>query len=395
MKRHPGFTGNLPKPEEIVSNTRGSFAWGVLHDRHPAIIEQISEALPYPPHVRQGLESLNGELESTIKPLRSDAHDGDDWALWGRDYIGESWYDVPFLWAESFFYRKLLEAVDYFRPGPWNSIDPFQPQKAAELRDPGLEADLAALESLQALPLEEQVTAALDAALWGNRADLGFLLSDLNTAHRKQAGALVADDGDKVRALLTAGGMDNVCLVADNAGRELIPDLVLIDLMLRTDFAHTVGLHLKPHPYYVSDATTADLIACLRRLSEADSTRPVAQRLTLAVAEGRLSISTYPFYCAPLPYHHLPAELSEVFAKSALVILKGDLNYRRLVGDREWSATVPFSQAVAYFPTKVVSLRTLKSDVVVGLRPDEVSALDDEGLCWRTNGTHGLIQMSP
>jgi len=394
-KQHPGFTGDLSKPEEIVSDTPGSFAWGVLHDRHPAIIQQISAALPYPPHIRQALESLKTELDATIQPLRSDAHDGEDWARWGRDYVGERWYDVPFLWAESFFYRKLLEAVDYFRPGPWYSIDPFQPQKSAELRDPALDADLAALDSLQALPLEEQVTAALDAALWGNRADLGFLLSDPNAAHRKQAGALVADDGDKVRDLLAAGGLGTVCLVADNAGRELIPDLILVDLMLRTNSVRTVDLHLKPHPYYVSDATTADLIACLRRLSEADSTRPVAQRLALAVADGRLLISTHPFYCAPLTYHDLPSDLSKVFAKASLVILKGDLNYRRLVGDREWPATVPFSQAVAYIPTKVVALRTLKSDVVVGLGADEVSALDDEAHNWRTSGTHGLIQMSP
>jgi len=381
-------------PEEIMSNTPGSFAWGVLHDRHPAIIQQIGAALPYPPHIRQALESLRTELDVTIKPLRDDAHDADDWARWGHDYLGECWYDVPFLWAESYFYRKLLEAVDYFHRGPWNSIDPFQPQKSAELRDPGLEADLAALSALQTLPLEEQITAALDAALWGNRADLGFLLSDPTVAHRKQAGALVADDGDKVRDLLTAGGLHTVCLVADNAGRELIPDLVLIDLMLRTSSARTVDLHLKPHPYYVSDATTADLIACLRRLSEVDSTRPVAQRLCLAAADGRLLISAHPFYSAPLTYHDLPADLSKVFAKAGLVILKGDLNYRRLVGDRHWPTATSFSEAVAYFPTRVAALRTLKSDVVIGLGADEVSTLDDEADNWRINGTHGLIQVS-
>lgn len=394
-KQDPGYSGMLPKAQEILSNTPGSFAWGVLHDRHPAIIEQISAALPYPPHIRHALETFKGELDATIQPLRKDAHDGDDWAHWTSDYLGESWYDVPFLWAESFFYRKLLEAVDYFHPGPWNSIDPFRPQKSAELRDPRLEADLAALSGLQALPLEEQVTAALDAALWGNRADLGFLLSDPNAAHRKQAGALVANDGDQVRDLVAEGGLDAVCLVADNAGRELIPDLILIDLILRTNSARTVDLHLKPHPYYVSDATTADLIACLRRLSEAESSRPVAQRLALAAAHGRLLINTHPFYCAPLTYHDLPADLSQAFAKVELVIFKGDLNYRRLVGDRDWPATVPFSQAVAYFPTKVVALRTLKSDVVVGLGADEVSALDEEAHNWRTSGTHGLIQMAP
>ena len=28
--------------------------------------------------------------------------------------FGKSWYEVPFLWAESYFYRKLLDAVGFF-----------------------------------------------------------------------------------------------------------------------------------------------------------------------------------------------------------------------------------------------------------------------------------------
>ena len=387
-------TGELTKPKDIVSNVRGSFAWSVLHDRHPAIIQQASAALPYPPHIRKALETLQSELGATIQPLRTESHDTDLWARWGRDYIGENWYDVPFLWAESFFYRKLLEAVEYFQPGPWNAIDQFAPQKSAELHDLALDKDLVALGRLQILPLSEQITAALDAALWGNRADLGFLLSDPSAAHNKQAGALVADDGDALRGLLTSGDLDRVCLVADNAGRELISDLILIDLLLKANLVRTVDLHLKPQPYYVSDATTADLLACLQRISQADETRPVAERLFLAVADGRLLINAHPFYCEPLTYHDRPADLSKEFAKAGLVILKGDLNYRRLVGDRDWPNTFSFAQAAAYFPTKVATLRILKSDVVIGLNADNVQALDDDDPSWRKSGTHGLVQVS-
>ena len=47
--------------------------------------------------------------------------------------------------------------------------------------------------------------------------------------------------------------------------------------------------------------------------------------------------------------------------------MKGDLNYRRLVGDRLWPPTTPFADVTAYFPGPVAALRTLKSDVIVGL----------------------------
>jgi hypothetical protein len=43
---------------------------------------------------------------------------------WGRDYVAQRWIDIPFLWAESYFYRKLLDVTGFFKPGPWAGIDP-------------------------------------------------------------------------------------------------------------------------------------------------------------------------------------------------------------------------------------------------------------------------------
>jgi hypothetical protein len=273
---------------------------------------------------------------------------------------------VPFLWAESCFYRRLLDAVDYFEPGPWQGIDPFEPAKRADLD----KADPAVLEDL-----DEQ--ALLRASLWGNQADLGFLLSSKASDARN----LIVDDSALMWSLL--GG--EVGFVADNAGRELLPDLVLIDHLLHSGRATKVTLHVKPHPYFVSDAVTADVIACLRRLTE--MTR---RRLWDALATGRLTVNAHPFHCAPLSYHHMPVGL---FAEASLTIMKGDLNYRRLVGDCSWPATIPFDTVTEYFPGPVVALRTLKCDVVTGLPEDVLTALDASGKPWRTTGTHAVIQV--
>jgi hypothetical protein len=63
------------------------------------------------------------------------------------------------------------------------------------------------------------------------------------------------------------------------------------------------ALHLKPYPYYVSDATTADVIDCLRRLVNASGrAAEVGRRLWVAMGTDRLAIRTHPFYCAPLSY---------------------------------------------------------------------------------------------
>ncbi len=383
MVRHSGVTTS-EGPPEIVSNPPGSFAWSVLHDRHPALIEQVRAGLPYPPDRGRALDDLAEEITGVIRPLP--AHAG-----WRADHLGRSWYEVPFLWAESFFYRKLLEAVGYFAPGPWHGVDPFEPVKSAELRTDEIESDLAALERLADLPREEQDTALLTASLWGNRADLGFRISvEQGQAHDDTTTSLLVDESPRLWDLLAAEG--TVCLVADNSARELVPDLLLADQLLATGRARTVALHVKPYPYYVSDATTADVIAAVRRMKETPGrAADAACRLWRALTDGTLAVRAHPFACAPSSYHHMPPDLAAEFAAATVTIMKGDLNYRRLVGDRHWPATTPFAEVTSYFPGRVAALRTCKSDVAVGIPRSRLATLTEEN--WRTSGTHAVIQV--
>lgn len=376
----------------VVSSVRGSFPWSVLAERHPALLAKVEDATPYGPGQLRALAALlTNSTEGVIEPLPATAADRARWDAWGgRAHYGRSWFDVPFLWSESYFYRRLLEAVDYFTPGPWQGIDPFRPFKLAELDTPETDEELAALDDLADRPAEEREAALLHGSLWGNRADLGFRLQ--SGAGRSAADTpLVADESGTLRSLLTGG---TLCLVADNAGRELLPDLLLIDHLLRHGRAGRAVLHLKPYPYYVSDATTADVLDALKRLTSAEGAAGEAgERLRAALADGRLTLRAHPFACAPLPYTELPDDLRREFAAADVTVLKGDLNYRRLIGDRLHPATTPFADVTAYFPGAVAALRTLKSDVVVGLTPATEASLDaGEGGRWRTGGTHALIQ---
>jgi hypothetical protein len=388
-----------PRPIPLTGADPASFAHGVLHRRHRRLVEQARNANPYSPEQVAALDRLAGELEGTIGPLGADVHDavekGADWRTWSQPHLGRRWDEVPFLWAESYFYRRLLDAVGFFTPGPAYWLDPFGHLKTAELDASALDAELAELDWIADVDPAQRIGAILTAALRGNRADLGFAahsarfeVPDLDAAVED----LVVDDTARVWAALGDGGA-SVCLVADNAGRELLADLLLVDELLESGRAAEVVLHVKPTPYYVSDATAADVAAGLRRLGVAGghATR-AARRLQEAFRAGRARLRTSWFHVAPFEFDRMPDELAADFAHATLTVLKGDLNYRRLVGDRAWPPGTAVAEAAGYFPGPVVALRTLKSDVVVGVPADRMAALDRRQPDWRIAGTHAMVQ---
>jgi Damage-control phosphatase ARMT1-like domain len=383
-----------PRPAPLTGADPSSFAYGVLHRRHRRLVEQARNSNPYSPDQVAGLDRLAAELDGPIGPLTADGHDAAEWRTWSKPHLGRRWDEVPFLWAESYFYRRLLDAVGFFTPGPGYWLDPFGHLKAAELDSVALDAELAELDWIADVDPAQRLDAILRAALRGNRADLGFAahsarfeLPEVDVA----ADDLVVDDTERTWAALGSGG--SVCLVADNAGRELLADLLLVDELLAGGRASEVVLHVKPTPYFVSDATAADVAAGLRRLGVAGGHAAVAaRRLQEEFRRGRVRLRTSWFHTAPFEFDAMPDELAADFAHATLTVLKGDLNYRRLVGDRAWPPSTDPSAAAAYFPGPVVALRTLKSELVIGVPDDRVAALDRRRPDWRIAGTHAMVQ---
>ncbi|HEV2638247.1 MAG TPA: damage-control phosphatase ARMT1 family protein [Actinocrinis sp.] len=385
------LTTPVPDAPEITGREPGSFPHSVFHDRHPRLFTQVRDALPYGPEQLERLHALEHEtLRGVITPLEAGAAQRDQWDEWGRPYYGLTWTQAPFLWAESFFYRKLLSATGFFGPGAWTGVDPFGPMKDKELTGPDVDRELAAFDQIADLSPDQRDTAMLAACLWGNRADLGFQI----TAGHTESRGLLVDDSPLVWSWLRARPAGRVSLIADNAARELLPDLLLLDHLLSTGLAAEAVLHVKPAPYYVSDATTADTIAALRRLAAAPGRAGEAgRRLWQACRTGRLKIAAHEFFCAPQTFHDLPTDLAAELAASRLTVVKGDLNYRRLVGDRRWPPSTGFSLLTDYFPSPVVALRTCKSEVAVGLDEQVLARAEAEDPGWRTSGTHAVIQL--
>lgn len=85
-------------------------------------------------------------------------------------------------------------------------------------------------------------------------------------------------------------------------------------------------------------------------------------------------------------------ELYSKLSSAILVIFKGDLNYRKLLGDINWIHSTDLLTSLRDFnPTNLVTLRTLKADVVVGLDNDTINKLNTKDKNWMVTGQYGVI----
>jgi len=204
---------------------------------------------------------------------------------------------------------------------------------------------------------------------------------------------LLADDTAATWEWLRAKRPSRIAIMADNTGTELLMDLALIDFLLEAGLASAIHLYLKPQPFFVSDAMTADVKAGLDALRAGGTAgRALAERTEDALIRRGLTLIEHWFSATSLFYYQLPNDLLAELAGMGLVIFKGDVNYRRLLGDAHWPSTASFADVVSYFPTPLVALRTLKGEIIAGLVSGQAERLAVEDPAWLVNGRRGVIQ---
>jgi hypothetical protein len=310
-------------------------------------------------------------------------------------YGGRTWLEMPWYLAEAFFYRRLLEAVGYFQAGPWQGRDPFARPKAAQMAL-AVERLAADWETMADADTGLAFEALLHSSLWGNRADLSNESIRLavrgGLAAREERHNLLVDHTEQVHHLLAAG-LERVDFVNDNVGLDLLFDLALADLLLQQGWVGRVVFHLKAWPFFVSDAMPGDVEATLSLLeaSPDPAVEALGARLRGCLATGRLRLESDAFWTRPLMFDQFPPALRADLARSGLVILKGDVNYRRLLGDRHWPYTTRLEEVIARFPAPLLVLRTLKGEILIGLAPGQAEALAAQDPTWLINGQRGVI----
>lgn len=410
--------------------------------RLPAILQETIDCnRELAAGVLQRISDLKDEISSNGKVQALTAPQPEiGWDKYAAAHVGQHYLDIPWFFLENYVYKRLL---DILRPD-YPAVDPFHLQKVKSMT--------AATNGFAStvLPLADAAFhEVLFRSLWGNRADLSLTGGKVHTSavttgstadaiqaqKDEHAALLLCDDSAAVERLLaTAAGAPAPCqtgseapsmrdrevmIVLDNCGLELLTDLVLVHSLLKHGYATNVTLMCKTSPVFVSDALIYDVHAHIDWIGTAlpaaltsappatgsasvspSSATAAAAAVALAsslkryLSDGRLRLESHPFFTSPLAGWDMPGDLKGRLEGVTLAIVKGDANYRRLLGDRHWPHNSPFADVVAYCPCPLVALRTCKAGLIVGISAEaEARAAGAHPKDWLVSGMYGVVQL--
>jgi len=357
----------------------------------------------------EGMEAVAEEMRGN-KPIKA-LTKGPNMEHWNRclkPYLdkGTTWGDLPWYVGETYVYHRLLESSGYWDEGSKGfGLDIFAREKAEalELAFPQVEARAAIAGEAKGKWDAQSCRAMLLMSLWGNQGDSSlFTIQDMAAmgGEAKSDERIIVDDVDDAwnhlcRGVSSGKGLD-VHFLNDNAGLELASDLFLSHYLLSTGKVSSVTLHLKPYPFFVSDAMTSDIESTLERFSASPSTAPFAAELRDHIERGTLKLEMAgplnAFLASPEPMWCMDAPSRDALSSSSLTIAKGDLMYRKLLGDRTFEPMEEFGDITSYFPSPLLALRTCKSPVAIGMSQSKANDLDKSHPTWMVDGQLGMVQ---
>lgn len=249
-------------------------------------------------------------------------------------------------------------------------------------------------------------------SLWGNKCDLSISQSQENAQTTSPLDQLLQfepniliDDTERMWACLQRikehqGQPACVDVILDNAGFELMSDLCFAEFLLSFGLASKICFHVKAFPWFVSDVTRQDFNWTMNTLCASNSLymSKFASKWKQYLENKTWQISVDDFWTLSFPFNEMETRAPELYSrlsKSDFIFLKGDLNYRKLVGDLKWPNITPFAVSLRGFqPAPLCALRTCKSDTVTGLNVGQAEQVQGKDEQWMVNGNWAVISFS-
>lgn len=422
-----------PVNAPLAAKYKKSFAFPSMNERTPVILTKIIDYLVrdkkniisnHGESVDEELKAVIGEISQLKNHLQTAKTflpftTGPDAELWNTELENRrakseslNYYESDWLFAECYLYRRIHESFATKRV--LKTLDPFSFQKDVVLTksisevEPLLKRSLEKLcdtnKSLDDGELRSQCAYFTKCSLWANRLDLSLsggstnINLDLSDLVNHWDENILVNDANEVISLILKGSTPVIDIVTDNGGLEILNDLVLADFLVTKCNVNKIRFRVKPMPWYVSDVTIPDFYKTVDLMAEnpLEHCKNFGERWKRLLNSGKWEVTAESFWCLGLSYSDMPSIDPELFAKlktSSLVIFKGDLNYRKLVRDRNWEFTVPFKEALGRFADiRLLALRTCKADTIAGLQADVAKNASSRSSDWLISGEFGLIQ---
>ncbi|XP_045461994.1 damage-control phosphatase ARMT1-like isoform X2 [Harmonia axyridis] len=316
------------------------------------------------------------------------------------------------VYAECYVYRRVWECFEL--SDNLKKFDPYESTKDLlyQLAVPLITKTGQYLKNMYKYPSQEDKIDFEKLAkllLWSNQGDYimskEFVLSCFPQilSTKKKEGFIVCNQVEQAWEIISDRNHSSnvIAIICDNVGFELFAELCMADYLYTNYYARTIHFHVKHIPWFISDVMEKDIYWMLHQLSK--SNNKVIQDLSANWKEhfktGRWKIITRKYWILPIGFSRmkeLDPILYKMLEETKIIIVKGDLNYRKLLEDINCDPSAPFSEVLhEFYPNSMLLVRILKCDVVCNVPRQNVEKFDKLDKNWMDCGLYGLIQFAP
>ena len=317
---------------------------------------------------------------------------------------------IPFLDAEFYFYfYVLLKFIEKEKFQNSKDYDPYNKKKEKFYNDENTKSNLRDVLSTLTNNFKDAISNKcsrwlLHSCVNANSSDL----SQLNVNNKLKQVKLAINESEKfddyINTIQEDGGV--VHYIVDNSGIELISDILLGLFLLHKTGITEINYHVKKLPIFVGDTTinngygiddvepAINFINEEKILGEQKITKTDTHTYTYKVDETntkKLNFTAEDAWHQPIEFKNSTEfENWKSDDNVKLIVLKGDMNYRRLVGDRIYDLGDEIKKKIEYINNKpILILRSFKSNVILDVKAEKQKRWKPN---WRTCGEFGMIQ---
>lgn len=336
--------------------------------------------------------------------------------------VSNFFINAPFIDVEHYFYYYILNKVNSQQPLlEKNIIDPFLDNKLASVKndycnqsvkheskikgllDLGIQIKDNAGDQLQ----KDNIIKLLKLNLSANSTDLSQLFWEQFTSVLS-----IIDDSEVFwkEYVSDLHNVNKINIIVDNFGVEFLADIIMgYYFIIKKGRGSNIEIvyHVNELPIFVSDVKRGDDQELLKILTELvkDNTqyKELLNDISSFIENGNLKFKSDFFWNMPTSYDTILkpkykysgdlSEIKNIFTGSDLLIVKGDLNYRRMVGDRNYNPNRKIEKNIKYIKCPVLIIRSFKSNVtLLGNAYKNVVNKENIEQDWQNNGKYGIIQ---